>query len=314
MKQLFLAVVPILLGACATVPSDVPAVPRVDFHQHLVSPAFAQIAKLPERDGRALLAELDEAGIQRAVVLSVGYSSADERKNLPGPDALTSAENDWTSRQVVASGGRLIGMCSVNPLRDAATAEIERCLTLPGMVGIKQHFGNSGVSLRNSDHLARMQQVFALAQRLRAPIQVHMRARGGTNYGAEDARLFLEGLLPVAPDIEVVIAHLGSAGPGYAQADEIMAVFADAARQNPHKIKRLFFDVATNVTPDTNADEAALIVSRLRAVGIDRILYGSDLSPPGGSIAAGWEAFRSRLPLTPAELRTIARNRPGYAR
>jgi len=288
--------------------------PGVDYHQHLVSPAFAPVAKVPERDGRALVAELDSAGIHRAVVLSVGYSFADERKQLPDPDALTRAENDWTARQVAASGGRLLGMCSANPLRDAALAELERCFARPGMVGIKQHFGNSGVSLRNPDHLARMRGLFALAQRRRAPVQVHMRARGGTNNGAEDARLFLEQLLAVAPDSEVVIAHLGSAGPGYAQADEIMAVFAGAAQRRDPRIKHLFFDVATNVTPDLPADQAALIVSRLRAIGIDRILYGSDLTPPGGSIGAGWDAFRTRLPLTAAELRTIARNRPRFAR
>ena len=76
---------------------------RVDYHQHLVSPAFAPIAKLPERDGRKLLAELDAAGIEKAVVLSVGYSFADERKKLPDPDRLTREENDWTSGQVAAS-------------------------------------------------------------------------------------------------------------------------------------------------------------------------------------------------------------------
>src|SRR5678815_5853230 len=76
-------------GRTATSPSAAIPTPRVDFHQHLVSPAFAPIAKLPQRDGRALLAELDSAGIERAVVLSVGYSFADERKNLPDPDRLT---------------------------------------------------------------------------------------------------------------------------------------------------------------------------------------------------------------------------------
>src|SRR5690348_2024157 len=54
--------------------------PLVDYHEHLVSPAFAPVAKLPPRDGAALLRELDAAGIERAVVLSVVYSFADERK------------------------------------------------------------------------------------------------------------------------------------------------------------------------------------------------------------------------------------------
>src|SRR5688500_5115591 len=73
----------LLLSACvagrtATTTPATATAPRVDYHQHLVSPAFAPIAKRPTRDGRALLAELDSAGVEKAVVLSVGYTFADE--------------------------------------------------------------------------------------------------------------------------------------------------------------------------------------------------------------------------------------------
>jgi predicted TIM-barrel fold metal-dependent hydrolase len=311
--KIALTLLPLLAG-CATAPISPPPAPLVDYHQHLVSPAFAPVAKFPERDATALLGEMDAAGIRRAVVLSVGYSFADERKKLSDPDARTRAENDWTSAQVSASG-RLIGFCSANPLRDAALAELERCLSLPGMVGIKQHFGNSGVSLRNPAHLARMQQLFALAEWFRAPVLVPMRARGGANYGAEDAQLFLDKLMPAAPNIEVVVAHLGGSGPGYPeQNDEVMEAFGAAAdRHDPH-LGNVYFDVATNVTADTTPADGTLVAKRLRQIGLKRVLYGSDLSAPGGSIAAGWEIFRTRVPLTPAELRTIARNRTRFAR
>src|SRR4051812_5156487 len=192
-----------MLAACASVQSASPPAPRVDYHQHLVSPAFAPIVKLPARDGKALLAELDAAGINKAVVLSVGYSFADERKKLDDPDRLTREENDWTSGQVAASGGRLIGFCSANPLRPAALEELERCLALPGMKGVKLHLGNSGISLRESAHAERVRQVVTLAERLHAPVLVHMRARGGASFGAEDARLFLDKLAPAAPSIEI---------------------------------------------------------------------------------------------------------------
>src|SRR6478672_4839824 len=141
-----------LLTACATGRAAAPRAPLVDYHQHLVSAAFAPIVKLPPRDGRALLAELDAAGIDRAVVLSVGYSFADERKKLDDPDRLTREENDWTSAEVIKNAPRLVGFCSANPLRDGALDELERCLHLPGMKGIKLHFGNAGVSLRNPAH------------------------------------------------------------------------------------------------------------------------------------------------------------------
>jgi predicted TIM-barrel fold metal-dependent hydrolase len=306
----------LLLSGCVSAPHpQQPVAPRVDYHQHLVSPAFMPIVNLPERNGAALLRELDEAGIRRAVVLSVGYSYADERKGLSDPDARTRAENDWTSAEVSRSNGRLIGFCGANPLRPVALQELERCLSLPGMIGIKQHFGNAGVTLRNPHHLERMQQVFALAQRLRAPVLVHMRARGGSNYGAEDARLFLARVVPSAPDIEIVVAHLGASGPGYgSQADEVMAAFGEAADRNDRSMRNLYFDVATNVTAETSPEEAALIARRIRQVGVRRVLYGSDLSPPGGSVRAGWDILRTKLPLTPAEIATIAGNRTRFAR
>jgi predicted TIM-barrel fold metal-dependent hydrolase len=308
-----------LLVACATTPAAAPdsarAAPLVDYHQHLVSPAFAPIVKLPERDGAALVGELDAAGIERAVVLSVGYSFADERKGLSDPDRLTRGQNDWTSGEVAKNAPRLIGFCSANPLRSVALEELERCLGLPGMVGMKLHLGNSGISLRDPAHLARVQQVFALVQRRRAPVLVHMRARGGSNYGAEDAHIFLDKVVPMAPDIEIVVAHFGASGPGYPpQNDEVMAVFAAAAERKDPRMGNLYFDVATNVTAETTPADAAVIAQRVRQVGPRRVLYGSDLSPPGGSIRQGWEIFRAKVPLTAAELQQIANNRTRFVR
>lgn len=308
-----------LLAACATTPAAAPVPPRatplVDYHQHLVSPAFAPIVRFPERDGAALVRELDAAGIERAVVLSVGYSFADERKGLNAPDRLTREENDWTSAEVVRNAPRLIGFCSVNLLRQVALEELERSLGRPGMIGIKLHLGNNGISLRDPAHLARVQQVFTLAQRLRAPVLVHMRARGGTNYGAEDAQIFLDKVVPMAPDIEIVVAHLGASSPGYPpQNDEVMAVFATAAERKNPRMANLYFDVAVNVTAEITPAAAALVAQRIRQVGPGRVLYGSDLSPPGGSIRQGWEIFRTKIPLTAAELQQIADNRTRFAR
>jgi predicted TIM-barrel fold metal-dependent hydrolase len=304
-----------LLGACVTAQNaSVRVAPLVDYHQHLVSPAFAPIVKLPARDGRALLAELDAAGIRKAVVLSVAYSFADERKKLEDPDRLSHEENDWTSAQVAASGGRLIGFCSANPLRPVALAELERCLGLPGMKGVKLHFGNAGVSLRNPEHAQRIAQVFALAERLRVPVLVHMRARGGLNYGADDAQIFLNRIVAAAPSIEIIVAHFGGSGPGYnAQSDEVMSVFGDAAQRKDPRMRNLYFDLATIVASETTPEEAALVARRVRQVGSTRVLYGSDLSPPGGSIRAGWEIFRTRVPLTDEEFRTIAGNVTHFA-
>lgn len=313
MKRVLLCAAPLLAGCSTLAPSPRLLVPYADYHQHLVSPEFAVVAKAPERDARALLAELDTAGIRKAIVLSVGYSFADERKQLSDPDGRTRAENDWTSAQVGLGNGRLIGFCSANPMRDAALAEVERCLGLPGMAGIKIHVGNGGLSFRNPDHVARLGSLFALAERRQVPVLVHMRPRGGSDYGAEDVPVFLDRIVARAPSVPVIVAHLGASSPGYvAQNDEVMAAFAAAARSPA--MRNIFFDVSANIGDATTTAEAATVVQRMRQIGIDHFVYGSDLSPPGGTIASGWQQFRNKLPLTEAELRRIADRRLPFLR
>lgn len=307
----------LVLGGCATADgSGPPSAPRVDYHQHLVSPRFAPIVKFPEMDGRELVARMDAAGVERAVVLSVGYSFADERKNLPDPAGLTRQENDWTSEQVSASRGRLTGFCSANPLRPEALAEIERCLKLPGMRGLKLHLGNSGVTLRNPEHAARIGEFFAVAERAKAPVLVHMRARGGADYGAPDVRLFLDEAMPKAPGVEVIVAHLGASGPGYtAQHEEVMAAFAEAIAKKDPRTRRLYFDISGILTPETSAADGARIAATVRQVGVNRVLYGTDtLRPEGPTLSGHWSLIATKLGLNEAELRTIANNRTRFVR
>ncbi|HEY8574552.1 amidohydrolase family protein [Phenylobacterium sp.] len=306
-----------LAGACATRPSaDAARGPAIAHHQHLISPDFSPIVGQPPIDAAALLRMMDDAGSRRGVVLSVGYSFADERKGLSEPEARVRQENDWTSAQVMTAPRRLVGFCGVNPLTPGALAEIERCNRLPGMRGVKLHFGNSGVSLRDPAHVSRMREVFALANRLGAPIAAHLRSRGGGSYGAEDAALFIEHLLPQAPDVTVQIAHLAGAGPGHSpQADAALATYIEAIRKGDSRMRRVIFDATTVAAPSSSAEEGALIARRIREIGVERVVFGSDL-PIGGnpSLAEGWKVFRAKVPLTDAELSRIAGNVAPYLR
>jgi predicted TIM-barrel fold metal-dependent hydrolase len=321
MTTRFLAASALLLAACTSIHTaahdeSIPA-PRYAAHQHLISPAFTKIINQPELDGAALLALLDKAGIERGVVLSMGYSFSDERKRdkVPDPDRATRDENDWTSQQVMLSHGRLLGFCSVNPLRESAFAEIERCLTLPGIVGLKLHFGNSGVTLRDSVMAERMERVFALANAHHAAIVVHMRSRGGTNYGAEDAQLFLDRLLPNAPDVVVQVAHLAGGGEFPDYAEQAMDVFAKAIERGDPRTRSLYFDQTTVATPETTPADGAAIARIIRRVGANRVFYGSDMPVSGNPPPAeGWAIFKAKVPLTTAEMRTIALNEPPYAK
>jgi uncharacterized protein len=84
-------------------------------------------------------------------------------------------------------------------------------------------------------------------------------------------------------------------------------------RKDP-RTRHLWFDLAGIMDSTITSAQGARMVQRIRRVGVDRILYGSDAAV-GGNLRPlqGWAAVR-RLPLTPAELDRIARNVAPYFR
>jgi predicted TIM-barrel fold metal-dependent hydrolase len=261
-----------------------------------------------------LIRELDEAGIKKGVVLSIAYwFGSPMQKPVADEYAKVRAENDWTAEQVAQYPGRLVFFCGVNPLKDYAIAELNRCAKIPQMKGMKLHFANSAVDLRNPEHLKKIQSFFRAANDHRLAIVVHIHSLRG-DYGRQDAEIFLKDVLPVAPDIPIQIAHLAGSGPGYGP-DDAMAVYAEAIASGDSRTRNLYFDVTTCVTlrDDQSKEDLDLIAKRLRQVGLKRIFFGSDMTtetqPP---IGPWWEAFRRKMPLTDDELRVIANNVPPY--
>ena len=97
-------------------------------------------------------------------------------------------------------------------------------------------------------------------------------------------------------------------------ADSVMAFLAEAAYRKDPRTRHLWFDVAGIMDSSVTAAQAALMVQRIRRVGVDRILFGSDAAVAGNlRPREQWAAFR-RLPLTPDELDRIARNVAPYFR
>lgn len=299
--------------------------PLADHHQHLFSPGIAAlISPLPPGDAikpitaADLVALLDDAGIKRAVVLSVAYMYGSPARTVENEYEKVKTENDWTGEQVARFPDRLRGFCSFNPLKDYALEELERCAKDPRLrSGLKLHFGNSVVDYRNAQHVEQLRRIFRAANEHRMAIVVHMRASISRKlpYGRDEARVFLNEIVPAAPDVPIQIAHLAGAG-GYADplVDKALAVFVEAVGNGDARAKHLYFDVTTVVLPDVPAEEAQRIATRIRQLGVQRILYGSDATtPPNLPPREGWAAFR-KLPLTDAEFQTIAGNVPPYMR
>jgi predicted TIM-barrel fold metal-dependent hydrolase len=257
-----------------------------------------------------LLKHLDAEGIKRAVVLSTAYwfGSGASTKPEEGEYEKVRRENDYVAQQVGLFPERLVGFCSFNPLKDYALEELERCAKNPNLKGLKLHLGDSRVDLLNARHLEIIRQVFRSANENKLPIVVHTHGPGGSI--PEKTKAFVNQVLPVAPDIPIIIAHLGGDGPNY-DAEEAVRVYADAIASGDQRMKNVYFEVAGEVTLDTAPETLALVAKRLRQLGLQRVLYGSDRAGTREDRSKkgnwGWDAFR-RLPLTEQEFRIITGN------
>jgi predicted TIM-barrel fold metal-dependent hydrolase len=297
--------------------------PVGDYHQHVFSAEDIKLAgpqsSLQPLDAKDVIALLDTAGIRKATLLSIAYMYGKPGRQVEDEPGKVRAENDWTVAQAARYPDRLVAFCSFNPLKDYALPELKRCASVQGPVrGIKLHFGNSDIQLDDPAHVARLREVFAAANAARLAIVVHMRASisKGRPYGARQANIFIEQLLPAAPDVTVQVAHFAGTGPGYEDppAREAMAVFAAAMARRDPRTRNLWFDIASIVDRDIKPELAKQVADTIRQVGPGRVLYGTD-SAQGGNLRPreSWEAFR-KLPLTEAEFARIAGNVPPYFR
>lgn len=295
-----------------------PIAPVIDHHQHLFSPAIAALLATGTGGPQAILARdlvalLDVAGMHGALLLSVAYMYGSPARSVKDEYDRVRAENDWTEAQAAEYPERLRAIGSFNPLKEYALDELARCASRPNLrAGIKFHFGNSDVQLDNPTHVAQLSRVFQAANAYRMAIVVHLRSSISRKrpYGAAQARVFLEELLPLVPDIPVQVAHLAGSGPSYPDppSEIAMTVLAEAVEQGDPRTRSLWFDVASVVDFHIPEANAALVAQQIRQVGVKRILYGSDAAS-GDNLRPreGWEAFR-RLPLLEDEFAQIARN------
>jgi predicted TIM-barrel fold metal-dependent hydrolase len=315
-RSLVRFLVVVFFGSC---PASVRAQDVNDYHQHLLSPVVATLVKAPKPFLAAdLIALLDGAGVRRAVILSLAYQFGNPNR-MPVADEYSKvkAENDWTSAQVAAFPGRLIGFCGVDPLKDYAVEEIDRCARDPHLkTGLKLHFGNSDVDLDNAADIAKLQRVFQAADRHGMAITVHLHANVDHNrpYGAREARVFLTQVMPFAPHVVIQIAHLaGSGGYDDPADDQALGVFAAAIQAHDPTVQNLWFDVASVAGVGDWESKKRLIALRIEEVGAKRVLYGTDGSWAGFTPAKGLSAF-TQLPLSPGEVRLIVSNVPPYAK
>ncbi|MFM7065565.1 MAG: amidohydrolase family protein [Gammaproteobacteria bacterium] len=308
-----------------------PARAATDHHLHLMSPALAglmarlaqldpETAKLldPEasksRDAAHVLGLLDAAGLQHGVLLSGGYMFSSPMLADMKLDAakLVREENAYNVAAAAASGGRLLAFIGLNPLAPEADAELDHWIRAGGARGVKLHLGNSRFDYRDATHLARLRALLATANAARLAVVLH--ARSAPQYGAAEARLMVEQVLPAAAEVPVQIAHGGGWGGLDDGTLDALEVYVGAIERGAPGTRQLVIDLAlVTLGEDTPLPLRERAVALIRRAGVKRFVMGSDW--PAIYAPPAHEAYlRRQLPLTDEEWQALLANDAPYVR
>jgi predicted TIM-barrel fold metal-dependent hydrolase len=275
----------------------------LDVHTHIASPFLTDHftgGGTPAVGAEDLIARLDEANVARAIILSAGYFG--EGGGLPD-DTNMVPENDFAAAEVAKYPDRLIGFCGINPRFEGAAAEVDRCLDLPGMVGVKLHMAGSAVNLTRREDVAGLSAVFDRVDELNAPVLIHVSDElGGTPDNQRWAAL--AEILGAHPNVRVTHAHC--AGNIDNRAIETWL----RVRGSGYNPETSFVDVSACLEfhADAPLAERELMVWRLRKWGIDHVLFGSDYFVLFGETPKEALETLIKYPFTQAELDTILSN------
>jgi predicted TIM-barrel fold metal-dependent hydrolase len=239
----------------------------IDFHTHIVPPevkenrsyylkhdrCFAALysddkAKLATAED--LILSMNRAGIDRSVVLNIGWVSAE----------LCRRSNDYIMQSVERYPEHLIGFCSIQPRDSESVAELERC-SRGGMRGIGEM--RSDIQGFDLGDKATMAPIAEVAQRQGLIILSHASEPVGHAYPGKGTITpeLLYQFIANFPGLRVVLAHWGGGLPFYALMPEV----AEALRN-------VYFDTAAS--PLLYYDWVCQHAVQL--VGADKILFGSD--------------------------------------
>jgi predicted TIM-barrel fold metal-dependent hydrolase len=274
----------------------------IDAHTHIMSPEIASAKatyyarerwfdecynhpKAKFATAESLLASMDAAGVDRAVVTGFAFAGGD----------LCAASNDYLIEAVRRYPARLIGLAAVQPLDgDRAVYEAERCLAA-GLSGLGELLPD-GQGFDPADK-ATMAPLAALLETYRRPVMLHTSEPVGHLYPGK-GRTWPNQIAALAqnfPGLKVIAAHWGGGLPFYELMPEIQValqnVYYDTAATTYLYNFRVFRSVADLCGPAKilfASDHPLLRPDRLLA----RIRLEGGLSESELALALGENAAR----------------------
>ena len=215
---------------------------------HVPAPGRSSIAGWTDADG--LLADMDKAGVERAVLLA-WYWENQETCDL---------QNRWHIDWVREHPDRFIGFAAVQPMAEERAFEAVRRAIGQGLSGIGEMLpAAQGFSHTNSTWM----RILDWAQEENLPITIHVSEPVGHDYAGrvETPLEEYQWLVRQFPNLKMILAHWGGGLPFY----ELNATCRS-------DFQNVFYDTAAS--PLLYDKKVFRVVAEL--AGADKILFGSD--------------------------------------
>ena len=199
---------------------------------------------------------------------------------------------------------------AIDPLKEYALEELERCLKLNSNSGLKLHFSSSQVYLTEPEHLIKVKAIFKKAAEQQLPILLHF-DNWHPKFGGPDVQLMAKEILSDIAPLQLTIAHFGSSG-GFNQKtknvlDAFIEGFENGSIPSKHSIR---FDIsAVALDKDSEGvkklteDEFKELKTYCDKLGYDKISFGTDY--PLYTSKEYVEILKNKLQLTESELKEI---------
>jgi len=291
-------------------------------HVHIMSPdliAYWKDLGIPFSNAEDHYANIDTIlqnnQAKYIALIGMGYVFANP-EYYQGDDSKErlQAENDYLLRVADDHVNRVKPYFAVDPLKDYALDEIERCHTINNNVGLKLHFNTSQVYLTEPIHLEKVKRVFKKVADLKIPVLLHF-DNWHPKFGKPDIQLLHDSILSPISSIDLQIAHFGTSGGFNKKTKRFIEGYIDIRNKSTILDKHdIYFDIsAVALDKDSEgvskltSEEFSELKSYIDKLGLDHIIFGTDY-PLYRSKEYG-DILVEKVGLTREELESISQQR-----
>ncbi len=294
-----------------------------DSHVHIMSPQLIQYWKslgIPFSKSEVNYSNIDTilkncgAEYINLIGMAYVYGNPEYYQSDEVQDKMM-RENDHVLEAAKKYPQRVKAFFAVDPLKEFAINEMERCYGLNPNTGLKLHFNTSQVYLTEPEHRNKVKKVLAKSAEYQIPVLLHF-DNWHPKFGQRDMEILVDTILPEIPPVEIQIAHFGSSGGFNQKTKDIIDTYLALKNQNRIPAKhRIYFDISAVALDEDSEGVSKLINAEFKELnryidllGIENIVFGTDYPLYNGKQYL--KILRDRVHLSDVELNEMMKRRP----